>query len=69
MSCETLGQVMISIHAPHARSDRYQNTGCYRRLCISIHAPHARSDYNLGERPLIRTIFQSTLLMRGATSL
>ena len=21
MSCETLGQVMISIHAPHARSD------------------------------------------------
>ena len=36
-------QLDISIHAPHARSDR--ELLLYERLCcISIHAPHARSD-------------------------
>ena len=35
---------------------------------ISIHAPHARSDLSI-KRPLVVVVlFQSTLLMRGATS-
>ena len=57
----------ISIHAPHARSDGYVN-GEYRSHRISIHAPHARSDryWDLSNIPAIK--FQSTLLMRGATS-
>ena len=42
-----------------------------RQLClsqrISIHAPHARSDRMVG-RQSIRLPFQSTLLMRGATT-
>ena len=57
---------MISIHAPHARSDDAQPHHGIALVWISIHAPHARSDYpptgssNRGK-------FQSTLLMRGAT--
>ena len=40
-----------------------------RRVCeISIHAPHARSDQPFLARPQEAKIFQSTLLMRGATS-
>ena len=35
---------------------------------ISIHAPHARSDSYSSARSLSDWIFQSTLLMRGATS-
>ena len=34
---------MISIHAPHARSD-CSSCGAMRLRRISIHAPHARSD-------------------------
>ena len=34
---------------------------------ISIHAPHARSDGDLNEPVWLAYIFQSTLLMRGAT--
>ena len=36
--------ILISIHAPHARSDILARI--HRALCniISIHAPHARSD-------------------------
>ncbi len=34
---------MISIHAPHARSDKNALRG-YHDFEISIHAPHARSD-------------------------
>ena len=34
----------ISIHAPHARSDRPPQYGVHRGHPISIHAPHARSD-------------------------
>ena len=58
----------ISIHAPHARSDWRAIPRAGHRDTISIHAPHARSDgtwkacYNKPDR------FQSTLLMRGATS-
>ena len=57
----------ISIHAPHARSDR--RTGqCSRHDAISIHAPHARSDPTASGSSSFETIvFQSTLLMRGAT--
>ena len=35
---------------------------------ISIHAPHARSDLMCCFRALLRSLFQSTLLMRGATA-
>ena len=79
----------ISIHAPHARSD-FIVDDCGKALNdISIHAPHARSDRtrcrggsrhdyfnprsSCEERPnhrksiTIAVIFQSTLLMRGAT--
>ena len=81
--------VDISIHAPHARSDItasvqfplaiYFNprSSCEERpgdlfpfpgQVISIHAPHARSD-DADTLKIIRAyVFQSTLLMRGATS-
>ena len=36
---------------------------------ISIHAPHARSDIMPFKIMAVLTIFQSTLLMRGATQL
>ena len=57
----------ISIHAPHARSDACHHAVDVREK-ISIHAPHARSDCHFS--PILRriTIFQSTLLMRGATA-
>ena len=55
----------ISIHAPHARSD----LACIDLIAvhlISIHAPHARSDLShMAARD--PPVFQSTLLMRGAT--
>ena len=81
----------ISIHAPHARSDLrhywsvhlfpYFNprSSCEERRwlhrlagdtqTISIHAPHARSDLRLLHPVRPHVTFQSTLLMRGATSL
>ena len=41
--CYTVRISQISIHTPHAGSDRYQtNIGGYD--CISIHTPHAGSD-------------------------
>ena len=57
---------IISIHAPHARSD-VDLLDLVIGEPISIHAPHARSDAKL--RPPARRMrrFQSTLLMRGAT--
>ena len=80
----------ISIHAPHARSDKkavvnayYQfdfnpRSSCEERLSsthfnhslpvISIHAPHARSDCLAHYMSPYDKGFQSTLLMRGATS-
>ncbi len=39
----SLATVRISIHAPHARSDRADGLGSADEQ-ISIHAPHARSD-------------------------
>ena len=57
----------ISIHAPHARSDVLDV--CLRRdKAISIHAPHARSDVK-ATKAFTDWLFQSTLLMRGATAL
>ena len=59
--------ITISIHAPHARSDLIP-APCLARFDISIHAPHARSDSRIASA-LASGIFQSTLLMRGATHL
>ena len=36
--------IIISIHAPHARSDSPPICGSHYARLISIHAPHARSD-------------------------
>ena len=56
----------ISIHAPHARSD--VSWPIHRgNLQISIHAPHARSDADFNQSFQVELLFQSTLLMRGAT--
>ena len=63
----TFGNRVISIHAPHARSDKKRNRVDDRGVTISIHAPHARSD-DSGSMPNYNfEVFQSTLLMRGAT--
>ncbi len=56
----------ISIHAPHARSDSTTDSRFTSRI-ISIHAPHARSD-RVNPYGLEWWGFQSTLLMRGATT-
>ncbi len=83
------GLVPISIHAPHARSDLAcdppeqdcpnfnPRSSCEERRHhrgrqaaserISIHAPHARSDATTLQRSRKNILFQSTLLMRGAT--
>ena len=39
-----LSGLIISIHAPHARSDYPEAVYRPSQLRISIHAPHARSD-------------------------
>ena len=56
----------ISIHAPHARSD-HAGRACGKDWAISIHAPHARSDGLTNDLLAAEVVFQSTLLMRGAT--
>ena len=61
------GLTIISIHAPHARSDALRSRCQCIGYGISIHAPHARSDRARIEE-LRAAQFQSTLLMRGATS-
>ena len=63
-----LYKMIISIHAPHARSD-YVHPLYRRYRVISIHAPHARSDARAKLSHHSIQLFQSTLLMRGATSL
>ena len=57
----------ISIHAPHARSDCHISLPSKIRQKISIHAPHARSDVTMLMTAPVDWLFQSTLLMRGAT--
>ena len=64
---DTQQRAAISIHAPHARSD-FRLEFRDRLLEISIHAPHARSD-KINDLQEAGETFQSTLLMRGATSL
>ena len=59
-------RLVISIHAPHARSDSSKGE-IDMAITISIHAPHARSDFTVGSGGGDIAIFQSTLLMRGAT--
>ena len=58
---------LISIHAPHARSDETIRDWFAKLDSISIHAPHARSDEVMLYHVHDIFIFQSTLLMRGAT--
>ena len=59
---------LISIHAPHARSDWTAFPVDVEPYDISIHAPHARSDTRLPWHSCpVHRRFQSTLLMRGAT--
>ena len=58
----------ISIHAPHARSDLLSDCHHTNQAAISIHAPHARSDGKHEMKLVLEFEFQSTLLMRGATS-
>ena len=60
--------VLISIHAPHARSDLFILLTKRVYIIISIHAPHARSDQLYTQKIRYLAIFQSTLLMRGATN-
>ena len=82
-------RTVISIHAPHTRSDGTHDTGHHEWNSISIHAPHTRSDhsrilptssrrhfnprssYEERRRTAASSstpgIFQSTLLIRGAT--
>ena len=56
----------ISIHAPRERSD-YKLLKPSSESYISIHAPRERSDVNLSRNQLVTLLFQSTLLVRGAT--
>ena len=59
--------LVISIHAPRERSDYAACKFTFSILRISIHAPRERSDHR---SPLLnphRHLFQSTLLVRGAT--
>ena len=56
----------ISIHAPHAGSDKHPKETLIYPL-ISIHAPHAGSDSPLFIGLMKNLLFQSTLPMRGAT--
>ena len=60
-------EILISIHAPHARSDVAAVEVDHRGKEISIHAPHARSDMAEPVAACHDKLFQSTLLMRGAT--
>ena len=59
---------VISIHAPHAGSDRVVQIVDGRREIISIHAPHAGSDRGSLHSSRAVAVFQSTLPMRGATA-
>ena len=60
---------VISIHTPHAGSDLWSFQCCQLFFCISIHTPHAGSDVQLDDILEFAKKFQSTLPMRGATSM
>ena len=59
-------EMEISIHAPRERSDIGINNSSIDKK-ISIHAPRERSDYPMKLQTFLNAIFQSTLLVRGAT--
>ena len=59
----------ISIHAPRAGSDSSVARTAKNSTSISIHAPRAGSDYPLTAVGIAPKEFQSTLPVRGATSL
>ena len=60
-------EIRISIHAPRERSDDIAKT--FKRMdVISIHAPRERSDAIEYGFTSESKKFQSTLLVRGATS-
>ena len=60
--------VWISIHTPHAGSDRV-DADVWIYNSISIHTPHAGSDPRYLQGIPTNMIFQSTLPMRGVTGL
>ena len=60
---------VISIHAPRERSDGIFLAQGVGVGFISIHAPRERSDSMLMKESAGLKIFQSTLLVRGATAI
>ncbi len=52
---QLLTHLLISIHAPHARSDPRKG-GKFSKRSISIHAPHARSDLSVFCRDMLNII-------------
>ena len=60
---------VISIHAPRAGSDAQTTIDIYTHLNISIHAPRAGSDCQSKAWLKRKSEFQSTLPVRGATSM
>ena len=59
--------IFISIHTPHAGSDTGLSIGGNMVPEISIHTPHAGSDHIFTINGFPKSLFQSTLPMRGAT--
>jgi len=59
----------ISIHAPRAGSDTQADIDREMSKHISIHAPRAGSDLFLTSKGPIPRLFQSTLPVRGATTI
>ena len=57
----------VSIHAPHARGD-WLVFAARDVPVVSIHAPHARGDGSCETKLIALLKFQSTPLMRGATT-
>ena len=62
----TRQKACISIHAPRERSDNVSKSKNQNQT-ISIHAPRERSDYGFKKYAIQKFLFQSTLLVRGAT--
>ena len=56
----------ISIHAPHARSDAHAAMITIRRANFNPRSS-CEERPKAGAQPLFVNVFQSTLLMRGAT--
>ena len=61
--------MVVSIHAPLARSNAEMRRGRLADYYVSIHAPLARSNMRGVTCPLSDVSFQYMLLLRGATDL